>query len=369
MEPYRVLQEVTIMNLGGLETMIMNYYRNIDRTKIQFDFIVHRNAKGAYDNEIKQLGGNIFNLSPIRPGNYRRCFKEFDSFFDEHKEYRVVHSHLGDNSSFIARSAKQHRLPCRIAHSHVAGNKYDWRYPFRFYARCYHKGNVNQMFSCGKEAAKWLFPTKELDKVTIMNNAIETERFLYCKTISENIKKQLGIEDKFVIGHVGRFNKQKNHEYLIDIFKEVHDKEPKSILVLVGNGELEEEINRKVEDCHLKKDVIFLGVLENVNELLQGFDLFLFPSINEGLPVTVIEAQASGLQCVIANSISKEVKITDLVEFISLKQKPEYWADRILSRNNGYERRNMYEDIVKAGFDIKDNVKWLEKFYLQYYEG
>ena len=179
MEPIRVLQVVTIMNRGGLETMLMNYYRKLDKSKIQFDFMTNRSERGHYDDEIEAFGGKIYRLSPIKPGNYNKYFKELDNFFNEHKEYKVVHSHINENSGFVLKAANKAGIQCRIAHSHLSDLKLDYKYPFRIYAKRKLKGNISDYFACSKRAGDWLFgkETSNSGKVTVLNNAVDTEKF------------------------------------------------------------------------------------------------------------------------------------------------------------------------------------------------
>ena len=367
MEPIRVLQVVTIMNRGGLETMLMNYYRKLDKTKIQFDFMTNRLERGHYDDEIEALGGKIYRLSPIKPGNYNKYFKELDEFFKEHKEYKVVHSHINENSGFVLKAAKKAGIECRIAHSHLSDLKLDYKYPFRVYARRNLKGNVSDYFACSQRAGEWLFG-KEISssgKVTVLNNAVDTEKFKINKDIRDKIRMELGIEDKKVIGHVGRFNPQKNHEFLIDVFNEVYKKDKGTVLLLIGDGYLKEKIEDKVKKLNLEQGVKFLGVREDIPEIMQAMDLFLFPSQFEGLAVVMVEAQAAGLKVITSTGVTKESDITNNVEFIDLSKGAEYWADIVL--NSDFKKRDDINLMVKKGYDSTNNVKWLSDFYLKKY--
>ncbi len=363
----RVLQVVTIMNRGGLETMLMNYYRKLDKTKIQFDFMTNRLERGHYDDEIEALGGKIYRLSPIKPGNYNKYFKELDEFFKEHKEYKVVHSHINENSGFVLKAAKKAGIECRIAHSHLSDLKLDYKYPFRVYARRNLKGNVSDYFACSQRAGEWLFG-KEISssgKVTVLNNAVDTEKFKINKDIRDKVRMELGIEDKKVIGHVGRFNPQKNHEFLIDVFNEVYKKDKGTVLLLIGDGYLKEKIEDKVKKLNLEQGVKFLGVREDIPELMQGMDLFLFPSQFEGLAVVMVEAQAAGLKVITSTGVTKESDITNNVEFIDLSKGAEYWADIVL--NSDFKKKDDINLMIKKGYDSTNNVKWLSDFYLKKY--
>ena len=367
MEPIRVLQVVTIMNRGGLETMLMNYYRKLDKSKIQFDFMTNRVERGHYDDEMEALGGKIYRLSPIKPGKYNKYFKELDNFFNEHKEYKVVHSHINENSGFVLKAAKKAGIECRIAHSHLSDLKLDYKYPFRVYARRNLKGNVSDYFACSKRAGEWLFgkDISNSGKVTVLNNAVDTEKFRFNEEVRNNIRRKLDIEGKKVIGHVGRFNPQKNHEFLIDVFNEIYKKDKDIVLLLVGDGYLKEKIEEKVNKLGLDKSVEFLGVREDIPELMQAMDLFLFPSQFEGLAVVMVEAQAAGLKVITSTGVTKESDITNNVEFIDLSKGAEYWADIVL--NSDFKKRDDINLMVKKGYDSTNNVKWLSDFYLKKY--
>jgi glycosyltransferase involved in cell wall biosynthesis len=367
MKTFRVLQVVTIMNRGGLETMLMNYYRNIDHEKVQFDFLVHRNEKGHYDDEIINLGGRIYRMPQIRPGNYMKYIKLLKDFFEEHKEYSVVHSHINENSSFVLRAAKKANIPCRIVHSHISNLGFDFKLPFRYYARFLMQDHPNELFACSKNAASWLYGKNKCktDKVKILNNAINVDEFSYNEITRRKMKKRLGLkEEELVIGHVGRFSKQKNHSFLIDIFKEINNRNPESILLLVGEGDLLPKIKAKVKQLGLSNKVIFLGVRGDIADLMQAMDIFLFPSLFEGLPVVLIEAQAAGLQCFVSSKITQESNITGKIKFISLKENVETWAEKLLSVS--VSRNENVDQLFTKGFDSKSTAKWLSDFYLQY---
>ncbi|WP_121610103.1 glycosyltransferase family 1 protein [Mesobacillus foraminis] len=365
MEPIRVLQVVTIMNRGGLETMLMNYYREIDRSKIQFDFMVNRLERGDYDDEIEGMGGRIYRMPPIRPGNYNSYFTLLDKFFEQHKEYKVVHAHINENSSFVLRSANKAGIPCRVSHSHLAGLPLDIKYPFRLYARLHLNKNANHFFACSDEAGEWLFGKEFAKKqdIRIFKNAINCNEFKFNQDIRNKVRKELNIENKFVIGHVGRFNPQKNHSFLLDIFYEVYKKNNNAILLLVGQGDLINETKRKVEKLNLNHAVIFLGMRTDIADLMQSMDLFLFPSLYEGLGVVLIEAQASGIKCITSTGTPREADVTDSVEFLSLDLSAEDWAKQILETNSN---RNLdIQRIKDRGYDVESNIEWLSNFYLE----
>lgn len=367
-EPIRILNLFTIMNRGGAETMVMNYYRAIDKSKIQFDFMVHRQERGAYDDEIEAMGGRIFRMCPIYPQNlfrYKRMLKEF---FDNHPEYQILHSHMSELGYFAFKEAIRHHVPVRICHAHnapvfsseTAIEKLK-RVPRELLARQMRKLSTDY-FTCSQIAGDWLFGKKNSEKLIFMRNAIDTVTFAYNKTNVQKVKAEFGWTNKFVIGHVGRFCPQKNHDFLIDIFHEFHAKHPESVLVLVGSGELQHTIQEKVKRLGLEKHVCFLGNRSDMPNVYQAFDIFLFPSFYEGLPVSLIEAQASGLPCVISDTISKQTRLTPAYYSISLKEKPKQWVIQ-LEKCMGNERCVTTECIIQAGFDIHSNAAWLAQYY------
>lgn len=375
-KPIRVLQVLTIMNRGGAETMIMNYYRAIDKNKVQFDFLLHRKDKGSFDEEIKALGGNIYYMPAISPKNYFSYKKKLTLFFNNHK-YNVVHSHLNALSSIILSVAKKHKIPVRIAHSHLAVEPFILKKVFKkntdikatikdtvqSLIRRQVKKYATDYFACGVKAGNWLFGKENRSKVTVINNAIDAEKFSYNENFSKKIKTKLNLYDKKIIGHVGRFNEQKNHFYLIDIFHEVVKKDKNVVLVLVGDGNLKNKIEEKTRILNIEDNVFFLGIRTDIQELLQAFDLFLFPSLYEGLPVTLVEAQAAGLKIIASSTIAKEVAFTNLVTFIELGDSPKKWSETIL-KTIKYDRKNTFKEIVEGNYDIYENVHKLQSFYL-----
>ena len=368
MEPIRILQVVTHMNRGGAETMLMNYYRKIDRKRIQFDFLTHRSEPKDYDDEIKALGGKIYHLPPVDPSGFNGYRRELKKFFLEHKEYKIVHSHLDTLSTYVLRAAKKAGVPVRIAHSHNTKSDFDLKFPVRVYSKLKLKKSATQYFACSKDAGIWLFGNKKIDNVTVLNNAIDIKNYKYNQQKELEVKKNLNLEGKLVIGHIGRFNKQKNHEFLIDIFYEVYKKNKDCIMLLVGDGILKSKIYEKVSKLNLSDNIKFLGVRSDVTDLVQAFDVFLFPSLYEGLPVTLIEAQAAGLKCIASDCITKDCDLTGNIEFLNLKDSPKKWAEKVLSIYDSYKKTDTSELVKKGGFDIGENIKWLEGFYINEYE-
>ena len=324
----RILQCVNDMHRAGLETMLMNYYRNIDREKIQFDFLTHRPQRSDYDDEIESLGGKIYYAPRLYPQNYPKYFKWMKQFFSEHPEYKIIHSHIDAMSYLPLKAAKKANIPVRIAHSHNTAIDRDFKYLLKTYFRFKLPKVANYYCACGKEAGEFLFPGKEYMYVP---NAIEIDRFLFNENVRMKKRRELGIKDEIVIGHIGRMSYQKNHKYLIDVFAEILKKRNDSILLLIGVGEKLDDIKKYVEKLGLSEQVRFLGNRADVDELYQAMDVFVMPSLFEGLPVVGVEAQFSGLSCIFSDQVPEEVNFTNKAMFISLNEKKDVWADKVIA--------------------------------------
>ena len=354
----RVLQVVTYMGRGGLETMIMNYYRNIDRSKVQFDFLVHRQEEAAYDKEILSLGGHIYRMPVLNPFS-KAYFSSLDSFFKEHR-YNIVHSHLDCMSAYPLKIAQKNGVCVRIAHSHSKSQDKNLKYPIKLLSKRLIPKYATHLFACGKEAGDWMFNG---NPYTIINNAIDANKYKYNCDIEKEVRAELGISknDK-IIGHVGRFNPPKNHSFIIDAFNSVHTKSRDTKLVLVGSGDDQQAIEDKVKSLGLSDTVLFLGSRGDVNRVLQAMDVFLFPSLYEGLPLSIIEAQAAGLPCIISDNVPDECIKTDRVFRYSLSEPADFWADKIFEALK-ISKKDTLSEIVASGFDIKENSRKLEDFY------
>jgi glycosyltransferase involved in cell wall biosynthesis len=366
LKPVRVLQVFSTLDRGGSETMVMNLYRNIDRTKVQFDFIVHTDKKCAYDSEIMTLGGKIYRLPRYSIINFFKYFILWRKFFQKYQEYKIIHGHYFTFSSIFFMAAKKEKVLC-IAHSHINYAIIDFKIFLKRLIALPIKFLADYFFACSKVAGICLYGKRILKdkRFIVLNNSIDTKHFVFNPVIRKKNRKAMNLNNKFVVGHIGRFNRQKNHLFIIEIFKKIYDYNRNSVLILVGDGRLRQPIEKKALDLGLYKNVIFTGVRSDIPEMLQVMDVFLFPSLYEGLGVALVEAQASGLKCFVSDTITKEVKITDQIEFISLNKTPEYWAKQILKYSKGYERKNAYKTFYNAGYDINKNAKWLESFYLK----
>ena len=344
----RILQCVNDMHRAGLETMLMNYYRNIDRDKIQFDFLTHRPERSDYDDEIERLGGKIYYAPRLYPQNYPKYFKWMKQFFKDHPEYKIVHSHIDAMSYLPLKAAKKANIPVRIAHSHNTSIDKDFKYLLKQYFRSKITTVATDYCTCGQEAGEFLFGDKDF---TFIPNAIEVDKFLYAKDLREKKRTELGIKDEFVIGHVGRLSYQKNHKLLIEIFNAFSKVERNTLLLLIGVGEKEGEIKKQVHDLGLDSKVKFLGNRSDVNELYQAMDVFLMPSFFEGVPVVGVEAQFSDLPCIFSDRVPKEVKFNSKTQFVKLEANLDEWV-RSIEKVKNIERNSIAKDFLYSQYDI-----------------
>lgn len=366
MEPIRVLQVVVSMDAGGIETLLMNYYRHIDRTKVQFDFLLHCKHKSYYEDEITALGGRIYRVPSYHPKDQLRYRAALKRFFAEHTEYKVVHSHITFYGMYVLRAAKRAGVPTRIAHSHSA--KKFWRLdktlPFRLVTRHGLKKQYTQIYACSAAAAEYMAPGKPF---SIISNAIDARAFSFDGDARARIRRELGIGDEPVIGHVGRFATPKNHAFLIEIFAEYAKLSPRARLLLVGDGVLKDMIYDKAKALGINDRIIFTGVRSDIPALLSAMDVFVFPSLFEGFAISLAEAQASGLPCFKSDAFDNTSVFTDRVRVLSLKLPAKEWAKEIAAVDIGEARKDKAEEARKAGVDIFENAMRLQKIYLEAY--
>lgn len=363
----RVLQVVGKMDRAGAETLLMNLYRHIDRDRVQFDFLTHRQKAGDYDAEILELGGRIYRLCAMSVPNALKYWQKMNLFWMEHSEYHIVHSHIDAMSALPLFGARKAGVPVRIAHSHNTAFPKDLGYPLRIGAKALLPNQCTHFFACSAAAARFLFPPKivQSGSYITLRNAIELDRYIYNKFIREKKREEMGIgTDTLVIGHVGRFCKQKNHDRLIHIFARIHHKHPNSRLLLVGQGELLEKTKTCCERMKIREAVCFLGVRADVDQLMQAFDLFLLPSLYEGFPVVGVEAQAAGLPCLFSDNISVSVAMGNNIVFLSLKEDDVAWAEAALKLCQ-LSRADNIEIMREKGFDIRQQAAFMEKFYIE----
>ena len=356
--PIRVLQVVTNMSYGGLENLLMNYFRHLDRSKVQFDFLTHVNIHQDFEEEIASLGGKLYRLPMLNPLSSHYRF-ELKNFLSAHPEYKIVHSHLDCTAGIPLKFAKATNVPIRIAHAHNSNQNHNLKYLLKLFYRHFIPNHATHLFACGKDAGDWMFRGLPY---TVVRNAIDVSKFTFSAEKAISIKESLNISNKFVIGHVGQFRQQKNHGFLIRIFNEVYKTAPDAVLLLVGKGPEMQATQDLVRKLGLSNAVYFLGARPDIPDLMQAIDLFILPSLFEGLPVTMVEAQAAGLPCIISDKVPIECKITEDVTQISLDAPLSEWADAIL-RYQSHRKKDTSSIMQQSGYDIVTNAKWLEEFY------
>lgn len=348
------------LNYGGTESYMMNYYRHFDRTKLQIDFAVHGFERGVFEDEIEAMGGQVFYL-PIKSKDYFGNLKGLRNLFQS-GDYQIVHSQMDGMNAVVLREAKKCGIPVRISHSHNTRHQTTskWKRKLNDYAKGKIPKYATDLFACSDLAGGWLYEGKPF---RVLNNAIDTQAYRFDPKKRSRVREAFGIGDRLLVGHVGRLHFQKNHDFLLEVFWKLYQAHPESMLMLVGEGERRGEIEAKITAYGLQKAVILTGNRPDIPLLLQGMDVFLFPSFFEGFPVTLVEAQAAGLPCVIANTITRKVALTDRVIFLSLDTPTQEWAARVWVAETG--NRDGYSDQVKfAGFDITQEARTLQEFYL-----
>lgn len=362
-EPVRIGMVIGKMNNGGVESVVFNYYKNIDRDKVQFDFFVDSDSSVFHEEKIKALGGNLYIIPPYQKlGAY---LKTLEKHFRENN-YKIVHSNINTLSVFPLYAAKKAGVPIRIIHNHsTAGKGETKKNIMKYMLRPFAKTYATNYIACSEYAGDWIFGKKFMStgKVTVLRNAIDLGDFSYNPDLRKTVRDELGLKaTDFVIGHVGRYCYQKNHDFLIDIFKRVHDKNKNAVLLLIGSGELVDEVNEKIQSLGLTDCVKSLGIRNDVNRIYQAMDVFALPSRYEGLPVVGVEAQACGLPCVLSDAMTKETQMLDSTVMLSLDKSADEWADAILSYEN-FDRYDTSQEMREHGFDIAEEGKKLSKYY------
>lgn len=362
----RILQCVNIMDRAGLENMLMNYYRNIDRTQIQFDFLTHREEKGAYDDEIISMGGKVYHAPRLYPQNYPLYFKWMKKFFSTHQEYKIIHSHIDAMSFFPLLAAKKASIPIRIAHSHSSKLDRDIKLPIKYFALKKLPFVSNVYCACSQKAGKFMFGSR---RFSVIHNAIDLKKFSYEELKRKLKRNELDIEeDVFVIGHVGRYCYIKNQLFLIDIFSKLLQEKHNCMLLLIGNGPDEAKIKMKIDTLGISDKVKLLKNRDDVNELYQVMDVFVMPSLFEGLPVVGVEAQANGLPCILSNTISDEVILSDCVQMLDLADGENAWKNAILSVQSK-RSMNSINQLEKKGYNVRLEANRLAAYYQHIMEG
>lgn len=363
----RILQIIDGLNPGGSQAVVMNLFRNIDREKFQFDFIISHEKQDFFRDEIERLGGKVYYIPKLNMINMLQYRRYWNDFYGEHP-YDVVHSHVRSTASIDLSIAKKHGA-FTVAHSHNTSNgkgilvpvKWLLQLPLRYIADC--------CAACSKESGTWLYGKGIIrsKKFVVIPNGIDCERYRFDEDKRGEVRERLNASGHFIIGHVGRLSYPKNHKFLIDVFSKLKKEENGMKLLLVGDGELRGELENQVKNLSLADSVIFTGSVSNTNDYMQAMDLLVFPSHYEGLPVTLVEAQCSGLKCLVSDVITEEVYLTNKIEALSTTGNSiEEWVGKIkeISDSASFaDRIEGYELIRGTKFNVKKSVKELEKIY------
>lgn len=368
MRKIKVLQVIGSLRVGGAELVALNFYKYIDRTRFSFDYLVYGEEIGKLEDEVYRLGGRVIRISSPKNG-YLKFIKNVRKIMQSYGPYDIVHSHPLFNSGFIVKAGYMEKIPIRIAHAH--SSRYNEKSSllkkvYMEFMRYNMRKFSTHLFACSKDAGNYLFGEKWFkEKGYIIKNGIDVEKYVYNESIRNKVRRELQLNGEFLVGNVGRLCDAKNQNFILDIFKKIKENHLDSKLVFVGDGPLKEQLKKRAQKLNIENDVLFLGIRNDVNQLLQGMDVFVFPSKYEGFGIAVVEAQAAGLQCIISNSIPEEVEITNLVDRVSLSANASTWAEKILKYRNGYKRRNMQKELVLKGYDINLTMQKVFDIYNQ----
>jgi len=365
MEPIRILHIVTSMEIGGIESFLMAIYRQIDRSRIQFDFLKHRSKKGFYEEEIERLGGRIYCVPPLNPLKQLAYDRALSAFFREHKHtYPVVHAHMNTFSAFPLRIAKKEGIPVRIAHSHSVPNVVNYRTPFVTVARIGADHYATDGFACSEAAGKWMFRKRSY---TLIPNAIDAQKFCPDEQSRKEIREEFGLTDGFVIGMVANFSAIKNHRFLLPVFEKVLKKIPNARLLLVGEGSCKEDIITLAQQANIQDKVIFAGKRSDIPKMLNAMDVFVLPSFTEGFPVSVLEAETAGLPCVLSAGVPTDVKIfPDMPTTFLPLDNEDLWVETICSLQD-HPKKSLVNEVSDTPYHAPRGAQILTEFYEKKY--
>lgn len=360
-----------IGNGGGIQEMAVKWMHNITRSKVQIDILSYNRINNDnFIQRIEELGGHVYIVQTFISLKYfLKSFTDLNRFFKKHNDYDILHAHSSSKAIFVMFYAKIYGIKTRILHSHCASFIMKGKFSLlaAYLCKPITKMLSTDYFACSIEAGRFLFGSKAIEnnKVKIIHNAVNTDIYEYNPIVREKVRKELGIESKIVIGNIGRLSLQKNHSFLLKIFKSVVEMDDNAMLLLVGIGELEDSIKMLACKLGINDKVIFLGYRNDAYNIMQAMDILVMPSFYEGLPVTGVEAQAEGLPCVFSNFITREALILEKGDFISLDEPTNIWAYKILDMVKNYKRYNVKEIIKKKGYDIIIETKKLEDIYFE----
>ena len=366
----RVLHVLGGVGLGGAESRIKDLYRQMDRDEIQFDFLVHSADANTrkpefYDEEIQALGGHIYVLPKFKVYNYFSYRRAVRAFFTAHREFRVVQGHMTSTAGIYLPIAKKAGVPVTVAHARNAGVVKGLKgLATKFFRRGLAQ-KADRCFACSALAGEDVFGKEAMEagQVKIIHNAIDVSRFTYDEKVRGEMRAQLGLSEHLALGHVGRFEYQKNHPYLLDVFAAVCKERADAALLLLGDGADRPVMEEKCKELGIADKVRFLGNRKDAERYYQAMDLFLLPSFFEGLPGVLVEAQAAGLKCIVSDTVTREAQSTDLVTYLSIEGPAEVWAQEILKQAD-YVRRDTSEELKTAGFDVRGQAEDYRRFYL-----
>lgn len=365
-EPIRIVHNIASLHLGGSQAFVMNMYRNIDRSKVQFDFVVTPETKEGFYDEITNLGGKIFSCPRYKGTNHIQYNKWWDDFFNEHPEYKVIHGHVRSTASIYLKIAKRHGL-VTIAHSHSTSNGNGISAIVKRIMQLPIRKQADYLFACSDKAGKWLFGEKAITQQNyyMIPNGVDLKRFEFDENKRNQMRMTLGIKkDMMILGHIGRLSTPKNHKFLLNVFNKYHKINSNSKLLLVGDGELFDCIKEHIDKLNISDAVIMTGSKQNTEDYYQVMDIFVFPSLWEGLPVSVVEAQANGLQCLISDVITHDVDLTDLIQYLPLDE--ELWLGAIVEAHKKKRMGLTNENIQRLQpFDALTVANKLQEFYLK----
>lgn len=362
----RILHVLGTLDIGGAESMIMNLYRKIDKRVIQFDFVIHTDGDGYYSAEVESKGGHVFKAPHYKGINHFQYMKWWSDFFIHHKEYQILHCHIRSIAAIIVPIAKNNGL-ITIVHSHSTSNGMGIKAKIKNIMQLPIRYQADYFFACSQRAGEWLFGKKACrsSRYRFVPNAIDMHRFFFNPQIREQVRRELHLEGKKVVGNIGRVEKPKNQSFLLDILYEMVKTDDSVRLLLVGDGRLLEQMKKKVHRLKLDDFVVFTGMRDDVDRIYQAMDVFVFPSLWEGLPVSVVEAQASGLYCFVSNRITTDVKLTKRIKYIALERGTSDWAE-LIRKSLEYERSGVgnHELVSLQKFESGNVAKELQCFYL-----
>ncbi len=360
----KVLQELSTLDGGGVAKLLYDYYMHMDKSKVHFDFLIYDYYdEGIYEHPLKDMGSTIYKI-PAFSKNKKAYLHEMEQIV-KNGNYDVVQSHMGSRGLFLMYFGKKYKVKKRIAHSHIAYENVSKKKAI--FNKCLAKvakHYATDLFACGKDAGVYMWG--DTANVKVMINAISTEDFKFSNKIREEKRKELGLENKLVIGAVGRLSEQKNYPFLFNVYSQVLKERDDTVLLIIGRGLNDDALKKQAADMGLGDNVVFLGVRKDVSQLLNAFDLFVLPSLYEGLPVVLIEAQANGLSELVSNRVTDEMNVSDLIRFIPIENSDTItWKDAIVNHNPNVAAREKYSDVVKEnGYDILYQSQKMQEYYM-----